>query len=89
MVRLHHDAKMRTTLDLPDELHRIVASLAVHTRRSLSATAAELMQRGLAASSGAAEVRTDLVRSAETGLPTVHLPRVVTPEDVKALEDEA
>ena len=30
-----------------------------------------------------------MVTSAITGLPVIRLPRVVTPEDVKALEDEA
>ena len=40
---------MRTTVDLPEDLHRIVTSLATHTRRSLSQTAADLMRLGLAA----------------------------------------
>jgi len=89
-MRQHYDAQMRTTVDLPEDLHRIISSLAVHTRRSLSLTAVELIRRGLAspapteASSGAA-----LVTSAKTGLPVIRLSRTVTPEDVKALEDEA
>jgi len=81
---------MRTTVDLPEDLHRIVSSLAVHTRRSLSLTAVELIRRGLA--SGAptdASREAAIVTIAKTGLPVIRLPRVVTPEDVKALEDEA
>ncbi len=80
---------MRTTVDLPEDLHRIVVSLAAHTRSSLSTTAVELIRRGLASTAprqarGAAAFATD----ARTGLPVIRLPRVVTPEDVKALEDE-
>jgi predicted transcriptional regulator len=90
MMRCHHDAVMRTTVDLPADLHRIVSSLAVHTRRSLSSTAVDLIRRGLAAStSGEVESRAVVSRSTQTGLPTVRLPRTVTPEDVKVLEDEA
>jgi len=89
-MRQHHDAKMRTTVDLPEDLHRIVSSLAVHTRRSLSLTAVELIRRGLAsAEPTAASHQAAMVTSAKTGLPVIRLPRVVTPEDVKALEDEA
>lgn len=89
MMRCHYDALMRTTVDLPEDLHRIVASLAVHTRRSLSRTAVELIRRGLAAEAGRGGPAAAVSRSAKTGLPTVRLPRTVTPEDVKALEDEA
>ncbi len=86
----HYDAVMRTTVDLPPDLHRIVSSLAVHTRRSLSTTAVELIRRGLSATSaGQMAPSTTVSNSAKTGLPTVRLPRTVTPEDVKALEDEA
>jgi predicted transcriptional regulator len=85
----HYDAMMRTTIDLPDDLHCIVSSLAVHTRRSLSLTAVELIRRGLAsAAPTAASHEPIMVTSATTGLPVIRLPRVVTPEDVKALEDD-
>ena len=79
---------MRTTLDLPDDLHRIVVSLATHTRSSLSHTAAELMRRGLAMPAlqrGGAAFSMHPV----TGLPVLPLERRVTPEDVKALEDDS
>lgn len=81
---------MRTTVDLPDDLHRIVSSLAAHTRRSLSVTAAELIRRGLATAeptNKAALPRGSI--DPKTGLPLIRLPRTVTPEDVKAIEDEA
>ena len=90
LMREHYDAHMRTTIDLPEDLHRIVSSLAVHTRRSLSLTAVELNSRGLASAAPTATSReAAMVTSAKTGLPVIRLPRVVTPEDVKALEDEA
>ena len=38
---------MRTTVDLPDDLHRIATSLARHNKRSLGQVVAELMRRGL------------------------------------------
>lgn len=80
---------MRTTVDLPEDLHKVVASLATHTRRTLSATAVDLMRRGLEHGAGAAERGRQAVRVDEvTGLPVVSLRRTVTPEDVKALEDE-
>jgi hypothetical protein len=91
LMRLHHDAGMRTTIDLPDDLHRIIISLSTHTRRSLSATAAELLRRGLeqggVSSHDAAGRRLRL--NSVTGLPLVALGRPVTTEDVKSLEDEA
>lgn len=85
-----YDAAMRTTIDLPEDLHRIVSSLATHGRRSLSATATELIRRGLAAeAAGPATATRRPAFDPLTGLPTVHLPRTVTPEDVHALDDEA
>ena len=86
---------MRTTLDLPDDLHSIVQSIAFSTRRSLSATAAELMRRGLALPSADGGTRhgTDVPPAlaskphAVTGLPVFRMPRRVTPEDVAALDD--
>jgi negative regulator of replication initiation len=92
MMRVHHDAVMRTTVDLPEDLYRIVTSLAAHTRRSISQTASDLMRRGLEARAphpkGASQgpaVRTH----STTGLPVLHGTRTITPEDVQALDDEA
>jgi hypothetical protein len=87
-MHAHQDAKMRTTIDLPNDLHAIITSLAAHTRRSLSQTAAELIRRGLRAPEGGAEA--SVVRiSRVTGLPVLRSARPITPEDVKALEDES
>jgi hypothetical protein len=58
-------------------------SIAKDTSRTLSETVADLMRRGLGQGPTAA-----IARSARTGLPVVDLGRVITTEDVRALEDE-
>lgn len=80
---------MRTTIDLPEELHRVVSSLALHSRRSLSATAAELIRRGLASDETTRATTGRRALDPLTGLPVVRLSRTVTDEDVRALDDEA
>ena len=81
---------MRTTIDLPDELHRAVTSIAAHSRCSMNQTVAELIRRGLAlapieeATAADAAMRVD----ARTGLPLIRSQRPVTADDVRALEDE-
>lgn len=83
---------MRTTLDLPDDLHRIATSLARHNKRSLGQVVAELMRRGLEATAVPANRVTEpqpFYRiDSLTGLPVVRSPRPITDDDVKALEDE-
>ena len=76
-------AIMRTTIDLPDDLHRLAMSIARDTARSLSETVADLMRRGLG--QGA---KGGVSRSEVTGLPIVRLGRTITTDDVRALEDE-
>lgn len=73
---------MRTTVDLPDDLHKQVHSIARDTHRTLSATVVDLMRRGLGSSAPAA-----VSQSSRTGLPVVSLGTVITSEDVRALED--
>lgn len=87
MMQSHHDASMRTTIDLPDDLHRIAVALAQHNRRSLSRTVADLVRRGLETRVGDGEppeYRIDEV----TGLPVVSSKRPITPDDIKSLDDE-
>ena len=74
---------MRTTVDLPDDLHQRALAIARDTLRTLSETVADLMRRGLG-HGGLAENS----QSSRTGLPVVHLGSVITTEDVRALEDE-
>jgi predicted transcriptional regulator len=74
---------MRTTVDLPADLHKQIQAIARDTHRTLSETVADLMRRGLG--HGPA---TEVSRSAKTGLPVVSLGTVVTSEQVRSVEDE-
>jgi Arc/MetJ family transcription regulator len=74
---------MRTTIDLPDDLHRQAMSIARDTSRTLSETVADLLRRALG-QGGPAE----LARSERTGLPVLRLGTTITTEDVRALDDE-
>lgn len=75
---------MRTTIDLPDDLHRQAQSLARDTSRTLSDVVAELMRRGLGQVTPA-----ETSRSERTGLPVVRLGKVITSEDVRPPEDDS
>jgi hypothetical protein len=74
---------MRTTIDIPDDLHAQAVAIARDTHRSLSQTVAALIRRGLN-SGDSGEVTT----SPRTGLPVAHLGRTITSEDVRRLEDD-
>jgi hypothetical protein len=74
---------MRTTIDLPDDLHRQALSIARDTSRTLSETVADLVRRGLGQGS-----RKEITRSSVTGLPVMSLGTPITSEDVRALDDE-
>ncbi len=79
---------MRTTVDLPEDLHRLVRSLARDTSRSLSEVVVELMRRGVGSGDDTGGAAGGIARSKRSGLPVVHLGRVVTSEDVRSLEDD-
>jgi len=74
---------MRTTIDLPDDLHRQAVSIARDTSRTLSETVADLIRRGMGLGETAG-----ISRSARTGLPVVRLGTVITTDDVRALDDD-
>ena len=74
---------MRTTVDLPGDLHAKAVAIARDTHRTLSETVADLMRKGLGQGQDA-----EVTTSARTGLPVVHLGRIITTEDVRALEDD-
>lgn len=75
---------MRTTVDLPDDLHAVLSSLARDRRTSLSRTVVDLLRQRVGGGEG--EARYEGVDA--SGLPLVRLPGVVTSEDVRTLEDE-
>lgn len=74
---------MRTTIDLPEDLHAQAVAIARDTHQTLSQTVAVLIRRGLG-SGHPGEIST----SARTGLPVAHLGRTITTEDVRRLEDD-
>lgn len=81
---------MRTTIDLPTDLHHAVTSIAAHSRKSMNQTVAELIRRGLdqePAGAGKAS-KSGLRIDPATGLPLIRSPRAVTAEDVRALDDD-
>lgn len=75
---------MRTTVDLPDDLHRAASSLARDRRQSLSRTIADLVRTGLAPGRADTEPGTDPA----TGLPVVWVGHPVTTEMARAAADE-
>jgi predicted transcriptional regulator len=74
---------MRTTIDLPEDLHRQAKAIARDTERTFSETVADLVRRGLER-----DVDASVVVSERTGLPLVSIGRVITSEDVRALDDD-
>jgi hypothetical protein len=74
---------VRTTIDLPDDLHQIAMSIARDKAQTLSETVAELMRAGLG---GRPQIRRYI--SPVTGLPVIHTGIPITTEDVRALDDE-
>ena len=74
---------MRTTVDLPDDLHAIATAIAKDTHQTLSLTIAILIRRGL--SSGG---KGGITTSSRTGLPVAHVGKTITSDDVRKLEDE-
>jgi hypothetical protein len=78
-----HDAVMRTTIDLPDDLHQAALQLARDRGQTLSRTVTELVRRAMAGGHDIA-VTTDPL----TGLPLIHLGRRITVEDVQQADDD-
>ncbi len=75
---------MRTTVDLPADLHRRAAALARDRAQSLSRTLAELIRLALDGRSGG-DVAIEIDR--HTGFPIVRVGRPITTDDVRALDD--
>jgi hypothetical protein len=73
---------VRTTIDLPEDLHGLMTSLAHDRGQTLSQTVAEVLRVALGDRS--IDVRTD----GATGLPVVRVGRPVTNDDVRSLDDE-
>ena len=77
-----YDVLMRTTVELPDDLHALARELAHQQNKTLSGVIVEMLRKAI----GTGEATRDT--SHETGWPTVSLDRPITIEDVRSLEDE-
>ena len=73
---------MRTTIDLPPDLHTAARELAHREGKTLSEVVAELVRRGLKPGSRVKQATN------HAGLPTISVGRVVTEEDVRSLDED-
>lgn len=73
---------MRTTIDIPDDLHDVVRQLAHDRREPISKVAADLMRRALEAGTSKTP------RIGPRGVPIISMGYPVTAEDVASLEDD-
>ena len=73
---------MRTTIDLPDDIHAAARGIARDQGLSLSEAVTMLIRRGMG-EPGSVTVG----RSRRTGLPLARVGRIVTGDDVRALDD--
>lgn len=83
---MHHGAsveQVRTTIDLPADVHAAATAIARDSGASLSEVVTRLVRSALG---GAGPVR--VTSSPVTGLRVVEVPVVVTSADVRSLEDE-
>jgi hypothetical protein len=72
---------VRTTIDLPADLHDLARQLAHDGRRSMSDVIADLIRLGLGHHDPAPTV-------SNRGMPMVSVGRSITAEDVRSLDDE-
>lgn len=88
MMRMHQDAVMRTTIDIPEQDRQVFLSLARAQGKTLSQVLIELARRGL--QPVPADRDPDAVeRDPETGLRVFRSGRPITSEEVKAFLEDA
>ncbi len=75
---------MRTTIDLPPDLHALARELAHQQNKTMSQVVTECVQKAL----DIAPDRAPQIDTTGPGFPTVTLGRPITAEDVRSLEDE-
>ena len=78
------ECSVRTTIDLPDDLHKQAQAIARDTHGTLTETVADIVRWGLGAGSTAA-----VSVGPSTGLPVMSIGTVVTFEDVRAALEDA
>jgi hypothetical protein len=83
VTRSRYDAAVRTTIDLPPDLHRLTTAIARSRKQTLSQTIGDILRRSLLSDDGP-----EVSQDAATGLPVVRLGRPITSDDVAALDDD-
>jgi len=83
-VDASYDAVMRTTIDLPDDLHQAATLIARDRHQTLSRTVASLLRSALAGEKHDTTIKID----PDSGLPTVRVGRRITAEDVAAVDED-
>ena len=73
---------MRTTIDLPEDLHDLARQLAHEGNRSMSDVIAELIRMGLRREPQKPQ------QAGPRGMPLLSVGRPVTAEDVRSLDDD-
>ncbi len=73
---------MRTTIDLPEDLHSLARELAYQQKKTLSQVITELIRSATRTEAG------PRIETSPSGRLVVHLGRPITEEEVKSLEDE-
>jgi hypothetical protein len=87
-MRMHHDAMMRTTIDIPEQDRQVFLSLARAQGKTLSQVLIELARRGLQPVPADRDSES-IERDPETGLRVFRSGRPVTSEEVKSFLEDA
>ena len=74
---------MRTTIDLPEDVHRVALAIARDRGETLSATITSLVRAALGDARSVS-----ISHDRRTGLPVVRIGRTITSDDVRSLDDE-
>ena len=77
---------MRTTINIDDDLHVVVRSVAHQSQRSMTDTINVLLRRGLSVAPRETERHAE-ERDPLTGFPLIRSARPITEDDVRSLED--
>jgi predicted transcriptional regulator len=83
MMRRCENALMRTTVDLPEDLHRIAKAIARDRGITFSEAITYLLRRALGERQPA-----EVSESEQTGLAVIQLGHVITSEDVREADDD-
>ncbi len=73
---------MRTTIDLPDDIHALASELSHQYQKTMSEVITEFIRRGISSQSVAGS--DEVPETNSFGWPILSAGRVITPEDVRS-----